>query len=193
MNTGSKVALAAIIIIGVAVGGFLTYKKLQPKLGGEKPEADKGGTGSATGGASQPADKPTDMTKGGEVVGKETTASGGGAGGAMGGTAVSLGIFPNTVLKRGSGTGSLSAHKPSVIKLQTGLNKVGAGLDADGIFGAKTESALVKRTGKKTITVGQVEDAAKNPNVFALFNASVLSDNGKAFERGSNFAGIKIR
>lgn len=181
MGNGTKIALGLILLVGMSVGGYLLYEKLQPEVGDKKPEGDKGGTG-----GSKPADKPekTDMTQGGEVK-KDTPAHGMGLNPTpVGGGAASLGIFPNTVLKRGSGTGNLTTQQQFVKKLQKGLNNLGAGLDEDGKFGAATEAALVKRTGKKTITVGEVESGLKEAN---------LSDNGKAFERGNNFAGIKIR
>lgn len=182
MNTGTKIALGAILIIGLGVGGFLLYEKLQPKLGSAKPDGDKGGSGGTGGGASKPSDKPTDMTQGGEVSGKETKPADKPA--PMGGSPANLGIFPNTVLKNGSGMGNLIAHQPYVKKLQKLLNSEGAKLIEDGKFGAGTEKALVSNTGKKTITISELNIGLKNAN---------LSDNGKAFERGSNFAGIKIR
>lgn len=182
MNTGSKVALAAILIVGLGVGGYFLYEKLQPEIGG----GDK--TPDTKGGGVKP--KPTDLTKGGEIgkeIGKDSNKDKSEPAPEEKNVGAQSSVTSKTVLARGSGANILASHKPYVIKLQNGLNALGVkpALEADGIFGAKTEAALVAKKGKKSITVGEVEKA---------YAAANFGDNGqKAFIRGKHFAGVRIR
>lgn len=79
------------------------------------------------------------------------------------------------VLKKGS-------RGMDVRKLQQKLNEVGASdpkLSTDGIFGAKTEAALVAATGQNTIKVKDIDGIQKatKKETNGLVESGLLSDN----------------
>ena len=128
MSSGTKWGIATIVFGVVAFGGILIYfsKKAKAAAGGGRlvPVPGTGGSTSAPVNTGGTAFKPT-TTKPATVF---------------------TGSFP---LKNGSRDTSTSVYP--VKRLQWALQGLGKSIAADGIFGPKTEAALVSVTGKKTV------------------------------------------
>ena len=130
MSSGTKWGIATIVFGVVAFGGILIYFSKKAKAaaaaGGGRlvPVPGTGGSTTVSGNTGGTAFKPT-TTKPATVF---------------------TGSFP---LKNGSRDTSTSVYP--VKRLQWALQGLGKSIAADGIFGPKTEAALVSVTGKKTV------------------------------------------
>jgi hypothetical protein len=127
ISTGFKIAIAAVVIIGLSVGGYFIYDYTKPKAVAPPEGGGTGGSDKGTGG------------------------SGSGGGASSGGsTASGNDSFP---LKRGSEGANVAKLQAALNRFyRTAMDFTP--LDTDGAFGGKTEAALKRVYGvKKTEAV----------------------------------------
>lgn len=127
MSSGTKWGIATIVLGVVAFGGIMIYFSKKAKAAGN---TGKGG--------STPVPTPAPGGTGYKPVVTSTSTN-------PNGSAFTNG-FP---LKNGSRDSGTSVYP--VKRLQWALQGLGKSIAADGIFGPKTEAALVSVTGKKTV------------------------------------------
>lgn len=131
MSSGTKWGIATIVLGVVAFGGIMIYVSKKTKA-----------AAAAGGGRLVPVP--------GTGTGGSTTTSGGSGGSFTPTTTKPASVFTGSFpLKNGSRDTSTSVYP--VKRLQWALQGLGKSIAADGIFGPKTEAALVSVTGKKTV------------------------------------------
>lgn len=149
------VVIGLLVLTGL---GFVGYKLLAPKIEEKKTDADSSDSKSST-----------------STTAASSAGLGASIGSQMNAVMTSSNVTPNNPfgwttpnnpfandiyfpLKKVSGE-ALKKSNPFVVDLQNWLNKSKAAkLTVDGAFGAATESALLKATGKKTMTKEQYND-----------------------------------
>lgn len=141
IGTGFKIAIAAVVIIGLSVGGYFIYDYAKPKAVAP-PEG--GGTG---GGGS-------DKGSGGS----------GGAGGSTGGGG-SISANDSFPLKKGSKGSNVAKLQGAFNKFYRNAKDF-TPLDTDGEFGSKTLAALQRVFGKDANEAGQSRIDWLNSNTY---------------------------
>lgn len=122
IGKGFKIAIAAVVLVGLATGGYFIYKYTRPAKP-QLPEPDKGGS-----------------DKGG--TGGSTDS--GSEGGSTGGGGNSDSSFPISKGSRGKNVANFQAALNKFYKTAKDFTP----LDTDGIFGSKTEAAMKRAYGK---------------------------------------------